>query len=108
MKYLIPMTFLCLAIAGCDGPEALEDGSAAHPANPGALQTPSAPPTDTLKITYSKKDPFEIAPVAVEAPMKTDQHPSSSPDSRMAPSKTEPAPTAPSKEQKPEHAEHRK
>ena len=58
MKFFIPF-LLIPVLAGCDRDRVTERGAESEPASSGDASAPAVAKTDTLKITYSKADPFE-------------------------------------------------
>lgn len=99
MRHLAAMVAI-LVLSGCDGDNDLvRNGTNSGAADSNASQAPLSPQSDTLKITYSKADPFE--------------------KSQSAPKNAAPAPNVhdgaghqskekPIQEKKPTHGEHQK
>lgn len=61
MKYLMALVVI-VALNGCDRDEnRIDNGTSSGAADSGAAQASSPPKSETLKITYSKDDPFQAS-----------------------------------------------
>lgn len=59
MRYLTAF-MLIVTLCGCDHEQNLiGDGTGSGAADSGAAQSVAPPPSDTLKVTYSKSDPYK-------------------------------------------------
>ena len=59
MRYVIAFIVI-VALSGCDrGENLIGDGTSSGAADSGAAQTPAQPGSETLKVTYSKADPYK-------------------------------------------------
>ncbi len=107
MKYLIAL-ILIITLSGCDHDENLTGvGTNTGAADPGTAQTPTPQASETLKVTYSKADPYQVS-----QPAKKETAPgAAAPDhvghdmKKMGDSEKN---GMPSQEKKPEHEEHPK
>ena len=102
MKYLALIVML-LTLTGCDR-EVMPSSGENDPATSTAAQPAPVQKSDTLKITYSKADPFEQAQKAKESSPKAHAH-NGKPDEKHDASHDAKA-KSPTPDNKPEHKEH--
>ena len=102
MRYLIACVAI-LALSGCDRDEHFAgNGVSSGAADSGVVQTPAPVKSETLKITYSKADPFAAQPEKKEAtPGKMDHSGHDMKDMQGMNKKAKPG-----QEKKSDHEEH--
>lgn len=94
---IIFLSMLAVALSGCDREPMLQSVGDNDPVSTSAAPSPAAAKSDTLKITYSKSDPFEQPKAAPQtAPTKEHVHDHSGSEKVLPPAK------------KSEHEEHQK
>ena len=114
MRYLIAF-ILIVTLTGCEHDENLAgSGTNSGAADSGAVQTPITPAFETLKVTYSKTDPYKPSTAArkdaassASAPDHAghDMKKMTGPDTKEMPGMDMKKET-PSQEKKPSHEEH--
>ena len=101
---LLCLILLAIMLTGCDREVPPSAGGENDPANSNATPAAGAAKSDTLKITYSKFDPFEqskATPKAAEPETPAPAHAGHSEKEKPAVSEPKPA-------LKPDHEEHQK
>lgn len=116
MRYLAAF-FVVLALSGCDRDQ-IEYGTSSGAADSGAAQTSTPPPSDTLKVTYSKADPYQASKPSTKDSSSGPQghnmkdmpgkEKKDMPGHDMKKMSAPEAKEKPAQEKKPEHEEHQK
>ena len=103
---LLCLILLAIMLTGCDREAPPSAGAENDPANFNATPAAGAAKSDTLKITYSKSDPFEQSKAAPKA--AEPETPAPVPAHAGHSEKEKPAVPEPKQALKPDHEEYQK